>query len=310
MDLSILNPARQEMFLAKTIDSIITNMRGDTEVIAILDGYWPEPPIIDTPRVTLVHHTEPIGQRGGTNEGARISQAKYIMKMDAHCHVAEGFDVVLVEEGDKLGKNVTQIPRMWNLHAFDWECEQCGNRTYQGPKPALCECGGLDLHRTMVWQPRPHTITDFARFDNAMHFQYWREYGKRPEAKSEIADTMCHVGACWMMNRERFWELGGMDMKHGSWGQMGVEVSCKSWLSGGRQVVNKKTWFAHMFRTRQDFSFPYQISGNDQERARRYSRDLWLNDKWEQSVHPLKWLIDKFSPVTNMGVIRLNKIFE
>jgi len=39
-------------------------------------------------------------------------------------------------------------------------------------------------------------------------------------------------------------ELEGLDERHGFWGQFGTEISCKSWLSGGRQVVNKKTWFA------------------------------------------------------------------
>ncbi len=35
----------------------------------------------------------------------------------------------------------------------------------------------------------------------------------------------------------------------------------------------------------------------DQERAREYSRDLWLNDKWDKAIHPLSWLIEKFAPV-------------
>ncbi|WP_370574779.1 glycosyltransferase family 2 protein [Methanomethylovorans sp.] len=296
-DLSIIIPARQEMFLGNTIDSILTNMEGDTEIIVILDGYWPDPPIQDNPRVVIVHHTVPVGQRGGTNEGARMSKSKFLMKLDAHCSVDKGFDVKLMADCES---DWTVIPRMWNLHAFDWQCKKCGKRTYQGPILKVCdepECGGTEFERVIVWQPRRRTITDFAMFDNNMHFQYWREYGSRPQAQGDIADVMCSVGACWFMHRERFWELGGMDETHGSWGQFGVETACKAWLSGGRQVVNKKTWFAHMFRTRHDFSFPYQISGNDQERARIYSRDLWLNDKWGKATLPLKWLVDKFAPV-------------
>lgn len=296
-DLSIIIPSRNEMFLANTIEDILKNSSKRTEVIAILDGYWPDPPIVDNDRVTLVHHTVPVGQRGGTNEGARVSQAKYIMKADAHCAFDKNFDTKLIAELEGH-EDWTMIPRMWNLHAFDWQCDKCGKRTYQGPKLEKCDaCEGTEFHREIVWRPRSRTITDFARFDNTMHFQYWRDFGNRPQAQGDIADTMCHVGACWMMHRDRFWELEGMDEKHGSWGQMGVEVSCKSWLSGGRQVVNKKTWFAHMFRTRQDFSFPYKISGHDQERARIYSRDLWMNNKWHKQTKELKWLIEKFAPV-------------
>jgi hypothetical protein len=33
------------------------------------------------------------------------------------------------------------------------------------------------------------------------------------------------------------------------------------------------------------------------EKARKYSRDLWLNDRWPKAKYPLSWLIDKFKPV-------------
>ena len=39
-ELSILIPSRNEMFLAKTIEDLIENKRGKTEIIAVLDGQW------------------------------------------------------------------------------------------------------------------------------------------------------------------------------------------------------------------------------------------------------------------------------
>ena len=242
--LSVLIPARNEEFLARTIDSVTANMRGDTEVIAVCDGYWPDPVIRDHPRVNLIHYTEPVGQRAGTNYAAKLSRAKYVLKLDAHCSVAEGFDVDLMApyESGEVGMDTTTVPRMFNLHAFDWVCAD-GHIRYQGP-PGPCTDCGKPTEREIRWAPRRSRKTDFARFDKALHFQYWRQWGHRPEAQGEIADLMCSVGACWMMPTERYWELGGMDEGHGSWGQMGVEVACKSWLSGGRQVVNKRTWFA------------------------------------------------------------------
>jgi hypothetical protein len=69
-------------------------------------------------------------------------------------------------------------------------------------------------------------------------------------------------------------------------------------------ITTKKTWFAHMFRTGNfkgafggGASFPYEISGEAQERAKQYSRDLWLNNKWPKQVRPLEWLVDHFKPV-------------
>jgi len=102
-------------------------------------------------------------------------------------------------------------------------------------------------------------------------------------------------GSCFMLTREKYWELNICDEKHGSWGQQGVEVACKTWLSGGRVIVNKKTWYAHMFRTQGgDFGFPYPNPGI--KKAREYSRDLWINNKWDKAVRPFSWLIEKFDP--------------
>ncbi len=292
-DLSVLIPARNEMFLAKTIEDIVSNVEGDTEVIAVLDGQWADPPIPDNERVHLVYLPKSIGQRAATNLAAKLSTAKYIMKCDAHCSFDKGFDVKLMQDCEP---DWTVIPRMYNLHVFDWECDWCADRVYQGPRPERCKkCNHEGFSMQLVWQRRLSRRTDFARFDHDLHFQYWRGYSKRPEAKGDIAEVMCSVGACWFMHRDRYWDLGGMDEGHGSWGQMGVEVACKSWLSGGRQVVNKKTWFSHLFRTQPGFSFPYPNDGIEQ--ARNYSRELWFGNKWSKAVHPLSWLINKFAPV-------------
>lgn len=301
-DLSVIIPARDEMFLQRTIEDVLENSEVDTEIIAICDGYWPDPVIADHPKVTIVHHTESIGQRAATNEGARISQAKYIMKADAHCSFGKGFDRILIED---CLYDWTMIPKQWNLHAFDWQCVHCGKRTYQGKVPGDCECANSpEYEMVMVWERRGNKVTYSWRFDSDMHFQYWRKHRKRPECQGNLIETMSCIGACFFMHRDRFWELEGMDENHGSWGQFGTELACKSWLSGGKLITTKKTWFAHLFRTgnfkgsgHNGGSFPYPLSGRDQERAREYSKTLWLNDNWEGANYPLSWLVDRFAPV-------------
>lgn len=294
MDLSVIIPARNEEWLQPTINSVLNASKAQTEVIVILDGYWPDIGIEDNPNVRIIHHTESIGQRAATNEGVKLSNAKYIMKLDAHCCVDDGFDVKLIQD---MQYDWTVVPRMYNLHVFDWKCNKCGNQTYQGPKPEKCEkCDNTtEFEKLLIWQPRRNRMSDFATFDNDLHFQYWHDYRKRPEAQGDICDLMGQIGACWMLDRNRYWDIGGLDEAHGSWGQMGVEISCKSWLSGGRQIVNKKTWFAHLFRTQPGFGFPYPNPGV--LAARRHSKKLWLENKWDKAVKPLSWLIDKFSPV-------------
>lgn len=311
-ELSVLIPARNEEWLARTIQDVLEHSGADTEVIAVIDGEHrgdaPQP----HPRLKLIMLSEPIGQRAATNLAARESKAKYVMKLDAHCSLEPGFDAKCIAALDGH-PDWTLIPQQHNLWVFSWKCLTCGKMNYMGPRPTQCQpvkdngralqghtCPGKEFERVMVWKPRPGTHTDFWRFDHTMHFQYqdgWN--GKRAEGPGELYDTMSCIGACWMLDRERYWKLGGMDEKHGSWGQMGTELACKTWLSGGRMVTHRGTWFAHMFRTRQSegFGFPYENKGGARIRAQEYSRDLWMNDKWPGQVLPLAWLVNKFKPL-------------
>lgn len=288
-DLTILIPARNEMFLPHTVEDIFRNIEGDTEVIVVLDGRWPIQGIPDNPRLQIIYHSEPVGQRAATNEAARVSESKYLMKLDAHCAFDKGFDVKMMAD---MQDDWTMVPAMRNLHVFDWVCKN-GHRRYQGRSGPCKECGE-PTERDIVWYAKPNPISTAYRFDKDMHFQYWSQYKKKQ--KGDLVESMSLQGSCFMVTREKYFELELCDEAHGSWGQQGTEVACKTWLSGGRVIVNKKTWYAHLFRTQGgDFGFPYPNPGI--KKAREYSQDLWLNDKWDKAVHPLSWLLDRFAPV-------------
>lgn len=293
-DLSILIPARNEMFLSKTIENLLENIEGKTEIIAVLDGEWAEPGIAQHPRVTVLYNPVSVGQRAATNQAAKLSRAKYVMKIDAHCAVDKGFDVKMMAE---MQDDWTMVPTMYNLHAFDWVCS-CGHRQYQGPTPEKCPKCGLKMEREIIWKPRLGRRSNFYRFDNTLHFQYWSDLGNRPESKGDLAETLSLQGSCFMVTREKYWELDISSEIFHSWGQQGVEVACKTWLSGGRVVVNKKTWYAHMFRTQGgDFGFPYENPGSKVEANRKLSRQLFMGNRWEGAKHPFSWLLEKFWPI-------------
>lgn len=303
-DLSILIPARNEMFLAKTVEDILANIEGKTEVIVVLDGALADPKIPDDNRVNIIYNHKSIGQRAATNQAAKMSKAKYIMKCDAHCAFDKGFDVKMMAE---MHDDWTMVPLMRNLHAFDWVCPD-GHRRYQGPSGPCQECG-KDTVRDVVWIAKEHPRSVSYCFDSEPHFQYFGDYAKRPEGKGEITETMSLQGSCWMLTRDKYWELGICDENFGSWGSQGIEVAVKTWLSGNRVMVNKKTWYAHMFRTQGgDFSFPYPVSGKDQARAKDYARDLFFNNKWGKQIHPLSWLLEKFWPVKGWTEEDLEKL--
>jgi len=327
-DLSILIPARNEMFLARTIEDILANIEADTEVIAVLDGKWADPPIPQNDRVNVIYLPESIGQRAATNLACKLSKAKYVMKCDAHCSFDKGFDTKMIDAFKEAGDNVTMVPIMRNLWAFDWKCFYCGWKKYQGPTPQKCgQCGKSDkIRRKMLWIGKTNPQSTSYCFDCTPHFQYFEDWKHRPQYQKDkeekgLTETMSLQGSCWMLTRDKYWELNICDEKFGSWGSQGIEVAAKTWLSGGRVLVNHKTWYAHMFRTQGgDFGFPYPISNKDQEKAKNYARELFFdervlsrsaqNNNWDKQIYPLSWLVEKFWPVKGWTEQDLQKLKE
>ena len=320
-DLSILIPARNEMFISNTVDDILKNKRGKTEIIVGLDGAWADPGIVDHPDVRIVHVSESRGQRGMTNTLAKLSKAKYLAKCDAHCSFDEGFDVKLMD-AMKGHDGWTVVPIMRNLHAFNWRCRKCDKRYYQGPTPGTdkgiekCDCGAFDFEREVVWFAKPSPNSTTFCFDPEPHFQYFNDFKKRPEGKGDITPTMSLQGSFFMLTRDKYWELNICDEKFGSWGSQGIEVACKTWLSGGQVMCVQTTWYAHMFRTQGgDFSFPYEQKQSKVNEAKRHARNLFMKDKhgnyrWDKQVRPLSWLVEKFWPVYRWTDDDLKKLKE
>ena len=283
MNLSIIIPSRNEEFLAKTVEDILSNIEGETEVTVILDGQWANPSLPQHPKLNVIYLPESIGQRASINLGVKLSKAKYIMKVDGHCAFDKGFDVKMMED---MQDDWTMVPVMRNLHAFNWVCKNKHIR-YQGKSGPCKECGEETI-KDVVWIAKPSPQSTSYRFDRNLKFQYFGEYKKKQEG--DLVETMSLQGSCFMLTRDKYLELNICDEDFGSWGQQGTEVAVKTWLSGGKVICNKKTWYAHMFRTQGgDFGFPYPISQNQVNKAREYSKKLFLNDKLEK-------LINKFSP--------------
>lgn len=181
MDLTVIIPARNEEYLQRTIESVLAASEADTEVIAVCDGYWPKPPVKDHPKVVIIHHTEARGQRQSINEAARIARGKFIMKLDAHCAVGQGFDRILCRDWQS---GWTIVPRMHNL----------------------------DVE---TWQPKERKRTDYmyAGWNDkgelrAMYYS-GEEYRRQHRKEAKIDETMCCMGPGWFLNRDEFWANGG-----------------------------------------------------------------------------------------------------
>lgn len=304
-DLSIVIPARNEEWLTETVNDLLKHKRGKTQVIVILDGVPALKPLPEHEDLMVIQLPKSIGQRAAQNLGVKMSEAKYVAKTDAHCAFDEGFDVKLME---KMEDDITMVPVMRNLHIFDWKCKNCGLKIYQGPEPKECnneicpkangQSDGGEGHvsgftKKLVWNPKTNPQSSAYRFNKNLQFKYFPELrSKLP--RTGLQETMSLQGSFFMCTREKYWSLGLCDETWGSWGQQGSEVALKTWLSGGRVMVNFDTWYAHLFRTQTGFSFPYPHSGKSQQNARQISQDIFLKDAWPQAKYPLSWLLKKF----------------
>ena len=310
-NLSLLIPARNEIFLKQTVEDALKKIEADTEIIVVLDGQWSEPRLEQHERVNIIYVNKSIGQRAAQNLACKLSKAKYVMKVDAHCSFDKGFDRKMIEAFKETGDNVTMTPIMRNLWAFSWKCMTCGKKWYMGPEPTKCQnpdCKGVKFTRKIKWLGKSNPQSYSYRFTNRLEFKYWNGYRKRQVG--DIVDTMSLPGSCFMCTRENYWKKELCNESYGSWGGQGAEVALKTWLSGGEVKVNKRTWYAHMFRTQPGFSHPYPNPGGEQKKAKDTLREVFLNDRWSKAKYKLKWLIEKFAPVPDWTDKDLKKLKE
>ena len=261
---SVIIAGRTEQYFQRTVEAVLEAATGDVEVIAVVDGDEAEPKVhSDDPRVKIIRLEKSIGQRAAYNLGVRESSGKYVMKIDAHCMLGKGFDEILQSH---CPPKTVVLPEMRRLDPRAWKDKERGKTLFM--------FFGLDLY---------------------CHF--WPEYRKRPESQDEYPEVMTGQGSCWFTTREWNDYIGLLDEGVGSWGNVGIEISLRTWLCGGSQIVNPKTWQAHWFR-RDDGGFTYPMDGRAVAKAHNYTWENYYfkDNAFPNQCRPFSWLIKKFNP--------------
>lgn len=279
--LSVIIPSRSDQYLQKTVDDLLQKAEGEIEVIVVYDGRWADPILRDDPRLVQIHHGllhDNPGMRASINAGMSIARGDYVMKIDEQCMVDQGFDLKLIAD---CQDEWVVIPRRYRLEPESW---------------TLIEDGRPPVDYMYIAYPyeRPYDKTC------GLHGAEW----KRPERKDIlIDDTMSWQGSCYFMKKS-YWDKlfpdGLDDINYGTFTQEAQEIGNKVWLSGGRLVVNKKTWYAHWHKGKNGKGYGFS---NEQykrhllgtEKGRLYCIDYWLHTK--DYTHDFKWLLEKFWPV-------------
>jgi len=268
--LSVIVPARNELFLSKTVDDLFVKASEDIEVIVVLDGYWPETELFpkENKNLRYIHFGKSRGLRAGTNAAVAIATGKYIMKVDAHCLFAEGFDKALKADCEP---NWVVVPRRYALDAENW-CKKSKH-----PIDYLyCE-----------------TPSEKNRWE--INVRVWSEknYDKELQKKL-IDDVFTFQGSCWFMHRDYYYELELMDsFNYGSFRKEPQEITFKAWCSGGRAVRNKNTWYAHLHKGKR-YGRGYRPSKSDWRKGDEYLLG-WLTDSaWDKQTKSFRWMIEQF----------------
>ena len=259
-----------ENVLQRTVRDIYEKATGDFEVIVGFNG----PPYQDFPdyqNFKTLKLPQNIGLKTLVNTLAIMADGKYIYKTDAHCMFGQGFDEILAAD---MQDNWVVTPRFYVLNAREWKWQD-------------------DRHYDYFYLSCPFTDPRGFRFKAAGH---WPE--KTAEKLDVLIDETPQIhGSDWFVNRDYYINhLGGFPyidpMGHA---QEPIWLGLKNWLAGGRVMVNKKTWYAHMHQ--QGDQRGYHMSKDQEKISYDLAANYWVGDKWEQRKHDFEWFVDRFMPM-------------
>jgi hypothetical protein len=278
--LSIVIPSRSPQYLQRTVDDLLSKAEDEVEVIVVLDGIWTT--LVDDPRVTLVHHGEVhnnIGMRGSISLGMMLARGTHVMKVDEHTMVGQGYDRILKANCED---NWVVIPRRKRLDPETWTLIEDG-------RPPV------DYMKLDYPYAKPLDKTQ------GLHGSEDRERG-RERKDVMIDDVMTMQGSAYFMTKKYWDEMfpeGMDDENYGPFTQEAQEISNRVWLSGGRVVVNKNTFYAHFHKGKKGKGYgftteQYKKHAEQNERGRIYCIEYWLNTM--DYKYSFEWLVEKFNP--------------
>lgn len=260
VQLSVIIPTVNDPALVKTVQDVINRSRTFPEILVMADSVDVD---IDQLGVRVIRNEQRLGLRGNVNKGMNLARGEWLVKLDDHCMLSSGWDEVLLES---VQKDWVVVPRRYQLDPVQW-CIYNND-----PTP-------IDYERLDISHP------------DKIGGATWR--ARRKERENVLLDeTMVIQGSFYMMHREHWNRIGPLDeANYGPFTQEGIEIALKTWLGGGKVMVNKQAWYAHKHRS---FGRVVSPRGEDVRRGNAYSKDYWLNNRWEQRQHDLSWLMDRF----------------
>ena len=282
--LSIIIPARNEPYLRNTVEDIFFNASGDTEVLVMMDGWKPDFPLEEHSRLKVFHREDPMGMDNAINELAAQAQGDYLMKLDAHCCFDKGFDEILLEE---MEDNWLVTPSRYRLDVGRWSrFDEPVEYLYVTFPYSNDDIFGTGFHGKK-WIGIDGIGKNMGRSE-----YYWMERNRK---HVKIEDIQTIQGSLWLMSRKHFYDIDGKDEVHTFFYQEPQEFTFKTWMIGGRVVLNKNTWYAHWHKPK---TGGYGRTKKMKSEGERFSTWVWMNNKWPKAKYDMSWFVNsKFYPM-------------
>jgi len=252
---SIIIPARGETpdNIRRTLDSIRESATGDYEIILGFDGL-PHYGFSGYKNLRIIPFPDVVGIKTCITAMASMATGKYIYKSDAHCRFGKGFDEILQKD---MEEDWIVMPR-FKIIKDDWSIQiRDGEEEFYDYFYLCC----------------PFTDPKGFRFKAGGH---WKE--RTTERLSiPIDETPQMHGSGWFMTRDRYFKLGGFPNidPHGH-AQEPIWLGLKNQLWGGKLMVNKNTWYAHLHQ--QGNKRGYHMDKAQENRSYDLAATTFMND--------------------------------
>ncbi|XP_030371654.1 putative polypeptide N-acetylgalactosaminyltransferase 13 [Scaptodrosophila lebanonensis] len=216
----------------------------------------------NAPKLLFLRNMERMGMIWSRNKGASIASGHYLIFLDSHCEVNDGWLEPLL---DRLTRNarlaVSPVLDRINPQTLTYVH---GNARLKGG------------------------------FDWSLHFHWLPRILKPKEPLERPYSSATFSGGIFMISRKWFLELQGFNQHLQIWGGESIEFAIKLWLCGGQIEIVPCSRIGHIFRRSHAFQFPAVLGDRDVNSAQatylRNSKiiaEAWL-DEYKYLFYALK----------------------
>ena len=226
-----------EQYLERTLKSITENAVGPIEIL------WE-------------YDTKKEGHRVLTNRMAAAAKGKYLLRIDCHSSMSEGWDARMKAS---CGPTTLLTPI---IDALDPE-------TWKGK--------GRDMGVVILTKTLQNTYPLIA---------------DSPKIRPDETETMSILGCTYMMQKDYYWHHDGCEERLGIWGAGGLEWIFKVWLTGGKVLLRGDVVCCHLFRGSGKTPFGIDIELLNRTFVKLGKR--WRDGLGKGQTRSLLWLQQKF----------------